>query len=175
MRSVPKPLPDADFLRSILDYSPETGIFTWIYRTDVHIGVNTRLAGVAAGRINGNGYITIGINGISYQAHRLAWRLMTGRDPASDIDHADCKKTNNSFANLRETTIYQNQANTRKRITNTSGHKGVCWNKLRKKWMAQIKIDGKNTYIGLFDNIEAAAEAYKRAAIDRFGEFARTA
>ncbi|MNY70861.1 AP2 domain protein [compost metagenome] len=57
---------------------------------------------------------------------------------------------------------------------NTSGHKGVTWNKHAKKWMALIKVGGRSKTLGYRDDIESAADLYKQAAEKYHGEFART-
>ena len=67
------------------------------------------------------------------------------------------------------------QANTTLRSYNTSGRKGVCWNKGSGKWQAGIKVRGKSLHLGLFDDIDAAAAAYQQAAAHHFGQFARPA
>ena len=168
------PLPDAGFIRSALHYDHETGIFTWRHRVGIYRGINNRCAGTIAGTPDGNGYISIRIDQHRFKAHRLAWCWMMGSDPASDIDHIDCDRSNNRFANLRIATRTQNLGNSSKRFDNTSGHKGVCWDKRAKKWKASICISGNSMHLGNFYNIEDAAEAYKRAAINHFGEeFAR--
>ena len=46
---------------------------------------------------------------------------------------------------------------------NTSGVTGVCWYKKSKKWKVNISSEGKQTYLGLFDDPKEAAEAYKKA------------
>ena len=58
--------------------------------------------------------------------------------------------------------------NTQKPITNTSGYKGVYWNKSRQLWVAQIScgINPKNVkkkcyYIGYYENLEDAISARK--------------
>lgn len=47
--------------------------------------------------------------------------------------------------------------------TNTSGIRGVSWNKINSKWEAYIQIKGKQKHLGLFDKIEDAAKARKEA------------
>lgn len=46
---------------------------------------------------------------------------------------------------------------------NTSGHKGVSWNKRKGKWIAQIGFQGKHIYLGEFADIQDAIQARKEA------------
>ena len=89
-----------------------------------------------------------------------------------EIDHKDSNKLNNLESNLRIITDSQNQYNSKIRIDNTSGHKGVTWHKKMKKWQAQIMVNNKPIHIGYFDTKEDAARAYNAAAIKYHGEFA---
>lgn len=167
------PLPDAGYLRSILNYDPETGVFTWQHRVTAHQSTNTRCARTVAGTTTGQGYVSICIDQLRFKAHRLAWYFVTGNDPSSDIDHIDCDRSNNRFANLRIATNQQNHWNMPKSRSNTSGHKGVYWSTHAGRWRASITVSGKMTNLGYFHNIKAAADAYKCAAVKHFGEFAR--
>lgn len=54
---------------------------------------------------------------------------------------------------------------------NTSGIKGVVWDKERKKWLAQIKFKGKKYFLGRFNNIEEARKVRERAEEKIFGDF----
>jgi AP2 domain len=90
------------------------------------------------------------------------------------VDHADGNGLNNCRSNLRDGTGFKNAANRELAFNNTSGYKGVGWNKRKNKWRAGIMIDGKPVHLGYFGTPEEAADAYDRAAIDRFGEYAKT-
>jgi hypothetical protein len=167
----PNPLPSVAELNDLLDYDPDTGIFTWKkYRR------GTAGAGSIAGSLQNKGYIHIGVNGKPRLAHRLAYKMYYGSDPVGMLDHIDMDRSNNRISNLRDATNAQNMINTRVQKNNTSGFKGVCANPDSRKnpWVACIKINHKNIYLGSYKTKEEAASAYEKAAKEYFGEFART-
>lgn len=108
--------------------------------------------------------------------HRLIWEHHFGPIPENyEIDHIDGDRLNNRKANLRLVTSHQNKMNSRLRSDNSSGFKGVTWSKDKRRWQAQIMKHGKNHVLGRFKTPEEAAEAYKDAALEMFGEYARFA
>lgn len=167
-------------LKELLLYDPETGIFTWRERLtgykgwDVRYtkGWNSRYAGKPAGTIK-EGYVVICVEGSLCRAHHLAFLWMTGRMPPI-VDHEDLDRSNNRWRNLREATYTQNFANTNNRRTNTSGIKGVTWNRATSSWRAKIQVNKRMLHLGLFPTREQAAAAYAAAAVTYFGAFART-
>src|SRR3990167_4588625 len=153
-------------LLKILDYDPAKGTFKW------KLPGRKRRVGALAGSVRkGRRYISIDYT--TYLASRLAWFYVHMEWPNPEVDHIDLDKMNYRISNLRIATRSQQQANTRCSRVNTSGYKGVTWNAGRHKWQAQIKVDGKMHYLGLFDQPEAAHAVYAAAATEHFGEFAR--
>lgn len=148
------------------NYNPDSGEFTRLIHT------NNR-SKTKCGSVKQLGYIEIGCNGKVYLAHRLAWLYMTGSWPERMIDHIDGNPSNNSWSNLRQATAHQNTMNTKSRVTNRSGVKGVCWNKKLNKWQAGIKYNYKSIHLGLFDNIDEAAKAVSDKRNELHGEYAR--
>lgn len=155
-------------LQQILHYDPLTGLFTWIKKIARCINV-----GSVAGSLKPNGYIEIMINRTSYGAHRLAWLYVHGSFPPEFIDHANNIRNDNSLANLRKATRAQNAINSKISSKNTSGYKGVSWNKNGKKWQATIRINKKKIYLGSFDTAKKASKVYNAAAIKNHKEFVR--
>lgn len=114
----------------------------------------------------------IRIDGRGYIRGRLVWFFVTGKWPI-EIDHQDKDRLNDRWSNLREATRIQNEANKGPYRNNQTGIKGVRFQKGR--WHAAIQINWRRTYLGSFTSKEAAAEAYRLAAIAAHGEFARDA
>lgn len=159
---------DAERLREVLSYDPETGVFRWLVSRP-----GKASAGTVAGKVGTDGHRSIRFGGFTYQAHRLAWLYVHGVWPSDVIDHKDCQPDNNRIANLREATLSQNAANSRLSARNTSGVKGVNWHRATGKWVASIGQNGRRHHLGLFTSIEEAATARIAAANRVYGEFAR--
>jgi len=146
-------------LKKLLSYDPLTGIFTW------EIGISNRITiGSTAGSLDSLGYHRIGIYSKLYTAHRLAFLYVLGKFPKGQVDHKDHNRSNNIWDNLREVTHQDNSKNHTLRNTNTSGTTGV---ELRANggWLARIMVDGKHIHLGVFDDIEDAIEARRKANI----------
>lgn len=156
-----------EYITSILDYNPDTGIFTWKIYTNSRAKI-----GNPAGYIQpGTGYMKLTINNIKYAAHRVAWFYTYKQWPKDMIDHIHGIKHDNRLCNLREATNSQNQRNRGPNKNNTSGYKGVHLDKQRNKWNAIIEHNKKKYFLGTFDNPEDAAIAYQAAAIRYHGDF----
>lgn len=155
---IARPELTAEHLRSILHYSPETGIFTWKVRTSRSVRV-----GDVAGCPDGLGYLQISVQSRLYRAHRLAWLHVYGEWPKLDIDHINRNRSDNRIANLRDVSHKQNMQNAGKYSHNTSGHPGVHWYKQRSKWQAHIRHNQKLIHLGYFSILEEAIAARKAA------------
>lgn len=91
--------------------------------------------------------------------------------PETHLDHIDGDGLHNWKRNIRVATQSQNAMNRHNATKSKSGFIGVypCGN----KWQASIKVAGKRTHLGVFDEKEEAARARDKAALRFHGEFAR--
>ena len=104
--------------------------------------------------------------------HRLvAIAFINNQNNKRCVDHIDGNKTNNNFNNLRWATSRENSMNIKIGCKNTSGVKGVSWNKISFKWRADIRIDGLKVNLGNFETIEEAKQARQIKANEAFGVF----
>lgn len=154
-----------DRLKELFDYDQITGILTWKYTR------GGRVKGTVAGTKRKDGYIVICIEKRFYLAHRIAWVCVTGELPVRLIDHINGDPSDNRICNLREATDAQNSANAKIQSNNSSGIKGVCFNKSKNKWMARIDINRRTVHLGYFVDKEEAGEFYDLVARTVRGEF----
>ena len=159
----------AEYVRSALHYEPETGAFTWMLRPLEHFpnqrtcrAWNARFAGRPTGTDNGQGYISIRLNSLTFKGHRIAWLWMTGAHPIGEIDHINQQPGDNRFENLRDVCRATNQQNQRyaQRSNVSTGLLGAYADKATGRYRAAIRANGQQHYLGQFDTAEAAHAAY---------------
>jgi hypothetical protein len=180
-KRAPKPLPPVEHLNECLTYDPETGVFRWKIRPQEHFcdnharcAWNGKFAGMIAGGLRKDGYRRITINDRRYFAHRIAYKIMTGKEPPPGLDHKDTDPSNNKWDNLRPATQSEQAFNHGLRKYNRSGHRGVHRApQKRERWFSQIMFRGISYYLGLFSSPEGASIAYEIAARELHGEFYR--
>jgi hypothetical protein len=105
------------------------------------------------------GYRRVEIEGKAIRSHRIIYEMHHGPIPEGMvIDHINCDKMDNRVENLRAVTRRANSLN-RKKHPKGAYRQG-------KKWVAQIRVNYENIYLGRFDTEEEAHEAYRNARIE---------
>lgn len=137
-----------------LSYNPETGEFK---RVGSFCGRGVQ--GQVVGTKNKDGYLRVKIDYKEYYLHRLAWLFVYGEIPKSQIDHINGNKSDNRICNLRIATNSQNSMNKPISAANTSGHKGVSFNRIAGLWQAYAQKDGKRYSGGYHKTVDAASAA----------------
>lgn len=155
---------------------PPLKLLNALFRVDVRRGLLIRkttrapnaLKGAIVGTIDGKGYLHTNLLGKFYRVHRIVFFMHYGYEPEG-IDHKDQDRQNNRPKNLRSADDQQNQGNIRRYKHNTSGFRGVSKNSRSGLWHAQLKINGKQIYLGRAATPKAAAKLYRKAARKHFG------
>lgn len=115
-------MPNLEYLRSVLDYNPETGDFRW----KKNAGTRAKIGDIACKKIDANGYYVIGLDSKLYKAHRLAYYISYGIEPTGfEVDHINQIRHDNKICNLRLATRSQNQRNVKTRKTSSTGYKCI--------------------------------------------------
>ena len=137
---------------------------------------NDKLGRILKGSDNGDGYLKVDLRKNktrhAKRIHKLvAKAFLANPENKKCVDHIDNNTHNNNLINLRFATPAQNQHNRSINKNNTSGTKGVNWNKKSMKWRAQICINGKVINLGSFINKDDAINIRVQRAKDAFGEY----
>ena len=160
---LPETIGTAEYVRSVLDYDPETGIFVWkpkavamfkMARRPIQLNATAGYGTLDAreqrqeclGAVHL--YLVTVPEAVLRPSPRLAaflWRVAAARSTISNGDRFD-----NRIANLRLATNGQNQANRPKPTRNTSGYKGVSWDKRARRWKTEICCRGSKHFRRLF-------------------------
>ena len=104
--------------------------------------------------VHNNGYLMA--YSILDKKNLLMHRLIMNVQDKNMVDHINHRVNDNRKENLRIVNSSQNAMNTKLPCSNSSGYKGVSWDKSRNKWMASIKINGKSKNLGRFENLDDA-------------------
>lgn len=160
-------------LREALHYDPVTGLIMWkINRVAGQYGKTfNRRIGDFALRKDEEGYFAFALDGKKIKVHRAGWALHYGEWPTIGVDHKNCIRTDNRIENLRLANDHQNGANRSLMSNNTSGRKGVSWDKRSNRWKAAITVRGRKIYLGSHVELDDAYAAYVAASKHHFGEF----
>jgi len=167
-------LPRKERLIQLLTYDPQSGKLHWKAR-DRSEFANARSWATwnaqnadkpAFETVGRNGYHRGTLEGISVQAHRVIWKLMTGVD-ADQVDHINGVRTDNTWVNLRSVTAKQNRKNVALLSSNKTGVHGVM---LYKRWPGSkpvywVRIGTKT--LGYFEDLDEAIQVRKTAEIQR--------
>lgn len=116
--------------------------------------------------VDKDGYLHVRLyknkKGNTIKVHKLVAIYFLNHTPCGwglVINHINFNKLDNRFFNLEIITARENTD--KKHIEHTSEYTGVSWAKARKKWIAQIYINGKVKYLGSFNNEIDAHNAYQ--------------
>lgn len=102
-------------------------------------------------------------------------RVLSGAKREDYVDHRNGNTLDNQRCNLRICTQSQNAANAGLQKSNTSGFKGVAWDKTKNAWVVQIKVNvNKQKFLGRYADPVEGAKVYDVWAEKIFGEFAVT-
>ena len=153
-----------DLLNELFTYDRETGELSW------KMSKGTAKKGDVVGCDNGRGYLRASINSKLYLVHRLVFLMHKGYLPVV-LDHIDGNSRNNRIENLRPASKSQNQHNRKTGKNNTSGFKGVSYNKKTANFRARISHLNKSIFLGHYKTPEEADVAVRAAREELHGSF----
>lgn len=148
----------AEFIRTLLAYDPETGIFTW------RVNNGRARVGQQTGCPDTCGHLIIRIGGTAYSASRLAWLISHDHWPTHQIRHLNKDPADNRLSNLCDSTHSEiRQAITKPQCNNTSGIIGVSHYSRDGTWRAEIGVEKEKRLLGYFHNKETARQVREAA------------
>jgi len=131
---------------------------------------NDKTGKILKGR--GDRYLQVALKQINLSIHRLVGlTFIENFENKECIDHIDGNPFNNRVENLRWATQFENHHNLKKAINNTTGIKGIHFNKKYKKFEVSIMHKRIKYHFGYYDTIEESTLARQLKANELFGEF----
>lgn len=141
-------------------YDYETGVLYWRWRNSNRIP-KTLEAGTQR---KSSGYLYVQVHGRLYLVHRVVMLMCYGFcGEGLEVDHINHVRNDNRLFNLRFVTRSENQRNQSLSSKSSTGVTGVYFSKARKKYVAQIMVDGEKIFLGRFETLEEAAAARAEA------------
>lgn len=119
--------------------------------------------------IDENGYVVNHTEGDVLLMHRLIMGLEKG--DKREIDHIYHKTNDNRKTQLRVVCSSENKMNKKLQSNNSSGCRGVSYNKQYKKWETEIRAYKHRIRLGYFDDKNEAIHVRKQAEEKYFGEY----
>ena len=138
----------------------------------------TRIMALGKWHVGTNGYAQKSIyfgrkDGKQIRQNLLMHRFIMNATDKEHVDHKKGSVRDNRKSNLRLCSQHQNMMNRGLNKNSSTGYKGVYNCKTPNKFKAGIQVNGRQMHLGTFSTKRAAAEAYNKAAVKYFGEFAR--
>lgn len=168
-----KPLPTQERLHELFDYSIVTGEFWW------REPGKGRDHNKPAGWQDNEEYHGIGVDGVTYKAHRLAWMYVTGEDPGDlHVDHVNGIRDCNAFHNLQLLTHAQNSK--KRHRPNSSKTSGLPRGVRRQRsggYQVQMRKDGVLHNCGTYKTLNEAewvAVMYGRALHGEYSTYTKS-
>lgn len=140
-----------EMVKEYFSYNHDTGSLTWLKDSGSN-WCKGKVAGTKAGD-----YLRVSFKGKRFYVHRLVYLFHHGYLPDT-VDHINGNGSDNRIENLRGCTQAENNLNSKIPKSNTSGVKGVSWNKQHNRYKGIVQYKGKQYFIGYFDNLEEASK-----------------
>lgn len=157
-----------DRLNELFSYDPETGIVT------SKVNYMKWSIGQKIGHVHGSiGYLRVMVDRHKLYVHRVAFAIYHGVWPESGVDHVNGITSDNRICNIRSANQEKNARNTKLSKANKTGVKGVCFCNRRNKYIASIRANGTDMYLGGYETLDEASNVRKKYEEQLFGEFAR--
>lgn len=162
-----KPTPSKEKLDRLLEYNPENGELRWkgqgpdtLDEDGYAVGLGSKrwnaiFKGKEAGSRRKGFYRKVMIDGSSYMAHRLIWKIVYDEEPVN-IDHINGDIHDNRLLNLRSVENTVNLRNKSLYVNNKSGVPGVEFHNRDKIWVAKIGAGNKQIHLGNFPTKDEA-------------------
>jgi len=164
-----------EYLRKVLEYS--NGKLCWKYDENQRPQWNAQHTGWIAGHVRPRGYSQItfrpnernGLEKTKYiMVHRIIFAIHHGYWPIT-VDHINRNPRDNRIENLREATMAEQCQNSGVPKNSTTGYRGIT---LRHgKYVVRIQANGQRNNIGIFTDLNAAAEAWEKASYYILGKW----